>query len=178
MSVQERIRAIENAQQHGKGGDLGPGGHQGHNRGRSTLIHIGGPDLKGRGRNLEAKADQNHGHGERSKARRRALGKSGGDLSDIRASRCSKGQGNAVEKEGSRERAQQKVLEASLGALAGALANGREDVGRDGRDFQADENQQQLDRAGHQAHAHSAEEHQRVILGRPFLGAIEDVKGD
>ncbi len=69
MGVQLRIGAVGQAQEHGEGSDLGPGGHQGDHRGRRALIHVGSPDLEGRGRNLEAKADQNHGHGKSGKAR-------------------------------------------------------------------------------------------------------------
>ena len=135
---------------------MGAGGHQGYDRRRGTLVHIGSPDLEGRGRYFKAEADQNHGHGESGKARDWTVGKSCGYLGNVGCSGGAKGEGDAVEEEGGGKGAQQEIFEPGFGALPGALANGGQDVGGNGRNFEADEDQQQLRGAGHEAHAHGA----------------------
>ena len=57
-----------------------------------------------------------------------------------------------------------KYLMEDFGAGGLALAEAGQDVGGDGRDLEADEDHQQLDRAGHEHHADGAEEDQREVF--------------
>src|SRR6202035_4791743 len=111
-------------------------------------------------------------------ARNRTAGKACGYERNIGGSGSAEGEGDAVKEESGGKGTQQKILKPGFGALSRALANGSQDIGSDGRNFEAYEDQQQFHRAGHEAHAHGAEQDQRVILGRPFLAAVKDVKGN
>jgi hypothetical protein len=73
-------------------------------------------------------------------------------------------QRDAVEKERGCEAAQQEVLDGGLGGRGAAFAEAGEDVGGDGGDLQADEDHQELDRAGHEHHAGGAKEDEREVL--------------
>ena len=53
---------------------------------------------------------------------------------------------------------------AASGPCAAVLAVAGEDVGGDGGDFESDEDDQQLDGAGEQAHAHGAEDDEREVF--------------
>src|SRR6202041_19963 len=118
---------------------LGAGRHQGNNRRKGSLINIGSPDLEGRGRDFEADADQNHAYSKDRKPWRWAVGKRRHYLANVGGSRSAKGQGDAIKKEGSGEGTEKEILETRFRALAGALAKGSQDAGRDGRNFQADD---------------------------------------
>ena len=146
MGVPLRIGAVEDAQQHGKGGALGGRRHQANDRGRRALVDVGRPDLEGRGETLKPMPIRIMAKATMAK-RRRALGKRGGDVGNIGGAGSAKDQGDAVEKEGGGEGTEQEVLEGRFRTLAVALAKAGQDVGGDGRNFQADEDQQQLNRA-------------------------------
>ena len=77
---------------------------------------------------------------------------------------CAEGECDAVEKECGGERSEQEVLKRGFGALAGALTEAGEDVGGDGRDLEADEDEQQLDGRGHEQHADGTEEDEGEVL--------------
>ena len=86
------------------------------------------------------------------------------DLVDLRGAGGAEDQRDAVEQECGGEGAEQEVLDGGFRAAAGLLAVAGEDVGGDGGDFESDEDDQQLDGAGEQAHADGAEDDERVVL--------------
>jgi hypothetical protein len=71
---------------------------------------------------------------------------------------------DGVQEESRREGTQQEILDRGLRARGLALAEAGHDVGRDRRDFQSDEDHQQLGRAGHEHHADRPKQDQRVIF--------------
>ncbi len=163
------------AEQDGEGGGLGRGGHEADDGSGCALVDVGGPDVEGRCGDLEAEADDDQR--EREKARRawrwwrgrgrwRRCGGAGG----------SEGEGDAVEEEGGGEGAEQEVLDGGLGAGGLALAEAGEDVGRDGGDLEADEDHEELDRAGHEHHAGGAEEEEGEVLAGVVGVAFEVVE--
>ncbi len=91
-------------------------------------------------------------------------GQQAGDLVDLRGAGGAKDQRDAVEQKSCGKGAEQKVLDGGFGAAARVLAIAGQNVGGDGGDLQRDEDQQQLDRAGEQAHADRAKDDQRVEL--------------
>ena len=87
-----------------------------------------------------------------------------GDLVDLRGSGSAEDERDAVEQECCGEGAEEKVFDGGFRAAAGVLAIAGEDVGGDGGDFESDEDDEQLDGGGEQAHADGAEDDERVVL--------------
>ena len=120
--------------------------------------------MERRGGDLEAEADDHHGEREEGHAWRRTAAKAGGDRGDAGGTGGAECERNAVEEERGGKRAEQEVLDGGLGGRDLGLAEAGHDVSGDGRDLEADEDHQELDRTGHQHHADGAEEDQRVVL--------------
>ena len=91
-------------------------------------------------------------------------GHEAGDLVNLRGAGGAEDHRDAVEQEGCGEGAEQKILDGGFRSASGVLAVAGQNIRSYGRDLQRDEDQQQLDRAGEQAHAHRAEDNQRVEL--------------
>ena len=87
-----------------------------------------------------------------------------GDLVDLRGAGRAKDQRHAVEEKGSGKRAKQEVLDCRFGATRRLLAITGKNVSGDRGDFESDENDQQFDCAGEQAHADRAKGDQSVEL--------------
>ena len=86
------------------------------------------------------------------------------------------GHGDAVEEEGGGKGAEQEVLDGGLGCGGATFAEAGEDVGGDGRDLEADENHEELDRRGHEHHAGGTEEDEGEILAGVAVGGIEVIE--
>jgi hypothetical protein len=178
MAVQQRESSVDDAQQHGERCGFGRGGHErDHRRGRA-FIDVGRPDVEGRGRNLEAEPDDEHGQADVDDAGRVAGGDGGGNLRNARASGGAEDERDAVEEERRRERAEQEVFQRRFRAFRGFTAVPGHDVRGDRRDFQRDEDQQQLDGTGHEHHADGAEENQREQLAQTLGGVADRVQRD
>jgi hypothetical protein len=120
--------------------------------------------VEGRGGDLEENA---HQHQPQPSQDQRVILRGGGkagDLVHLGCAGCAEDQRDAVEQKGGGEGAEQKILDRRFGAARGVLAVTNQNIGRDGGYLQRDEDQQQLDRAGEQAHSHRAEDDQRVEL--------------
>ena len=74
---------------------------------------------------------------------------------------------HSVKEEGGGKRAQQEIFQRSLAADRRPAPESGQNVSGNRGNFQRNEDQHQLDRRRHQAHADRAEENQRVILTRP-----------
>ncbi len=91
-------------------------------------------------------------------------GEAGGDGGDAGRAGGSEAEGDAVEEEGRGEAAEEEVLEGGFGGCRAAFAEAGEDVGGDGGDFEADEDHEELDGAGHEHHAGGAEADEGEVL--------------
>src|ERR1700733_9829087 len=86
------------------------------------------------------------------------------DLVNLRGSRRSEDESNAVEQEGGRKGAEKEILDGGFRTPARLLAITGENVCGYRGDLERDEDRKQFDRAGHQAHADGAEDNKRGIL--------------
>src|SRR6202012_1598655 len=97
-------------------------------------------------------------------------GRGGGGLEavsdgvDVGRAGGAEGQCDAIEEESGGEGAEQKVLDGGFGGGGLAFAEAAHDVGGDGGDFEADEDHEELDGAGHEHHADGAEAEEGVVL--------------
>ncbi len=152
------------AEQDGEGSGLGRGGHEADDRGGCTLIDVGRPDMERSGGDLEAQADKDEGEGGEGEGRGRSGLEAEGDGVDVGRAGGPERESDAVKEEGGGEGAEQEVLDGGLGAGGLALAEAAEDVGGNRGDFEADEDHEELDRAGHEHHADGAEAEQGEVL--------------
>ncbi len=83
---------------------------------------------------------------------------------DLRGAGGAKDEGDAVKQKCGGKGAKEEVFDGGFRAAAGLLAVTGEDVGGDRRDFEGDEDHEQLDGAGEQAHADGAEDDERIKL--------------
>jgi hypothetical protein len=116
------------------------------------------------GGDLEAEPDQHHRHCEDCERGCTRCVQAGGDRADAGRPGCPKAERDAVEEERRGKAAEQEVFERRFGRGRLAFAEAREDVGRDGRNFETDKDHQQLDRARHEHHAGRAETDQRKVF--------------
>ena len=155
---------VDDAQKQCEGGGFGRGGKQRNNGRRRAFVDVGRPDVEGRGGDFEENADQH----ERQRGDDQGLVLRGGrqvrDLVDLRGSGSAEDERDAVEQECGGEGAEEEILDGGFRAAAGLLAVAGKDVGGDGRDFKRDEDDEQFDGAGEQAHADCAEDDERVEL--------------
>ena len=121
--------------------------------------------MEGSAGDLEAEAGEDEGDGDVGQRLDMGGGaERGGDVKDVGGAGGAVEQGDSVEEEAGGEGAEEEILHRAFGALGGVAAEAGEDVAGDGGDFQGDEDEHQLDRRGHEAGAHRAEQDQRVVL--------------
>src|SRR5690606_152026 len=89
-------RYLIQTHQHGKYGDLGSGGQKGRDRRRSTLIHVGRPQVEGHQREFECQPDQHHAEAQLQYRSERQ----GTQLGEGQTAGFGVGQGNAEQQEG------------------------------------------------------------------------------
>src|ERR1019366_5246185 len=116
------------------------------------------------GRYFEQNTDQHQRQGRQQQRVILGGGGAAGDFVNLRGAGGAEDQGNAVEQERGGEGSEQKVLDGRFRAASGFLAVPSENVGGDGRDFESNEDHQQFDRRGEQAHPHGAKYDQGVEL--------------
>jgi len=120
--------------------------------------------VEGRGRDLEEDANEHHGKSAFDEELVLRVGGAACDVVDGRGAGGAEDEGDAVEEECRGEGAEEEVLDSGFGAFAGLLAIPSEDVGRDGGDFESDEDDEQFGGGCEETHADCAEDHQRVVL--------------
>ncbi len=155
---------VDHAEEQSKGGSFGRGREQGDDGRGRAFVDVGRPDVERRGGNLEENADQHERQGSENE---RLVLRDGGearDLIDLRGAGSAKDEGNAVKQKRGGKRAEEEVFDGGFRAAAGLFPVTGKDVGGDRGDFEGDEDHEQLDGAGEQAHANSAEYDERVIL--------------
>src|ERR1700733_15259930 len=86
------------------------------------------------------------------------------DLVNLRGSRRSEDESNAVEQEGGRKGAEKEILDGGFRTPVRLLAITGENVWGARGSPERDEDRKQFDRAGHQAHGDATEDNKRVIL--------------
>ena len=168
----------EQADEDGEGGNLGRSRQEGYDGGWCAFIDVRGPDVEGSGGDFEEDADHEKGEGGEDEVAASRMGDQGADFVDLRGARSAEDEGHSVEEEAGGEGAEKEVFDGGFGALAGVFAEAGENVGRDGGDFEGDENNQELDRRGHQAHADCAEDHQGEVFAAMVLVGGQGVEGD
>ena len=145
---------------------FGPGGHEGRHRSRRALIDIGRPGVERHDGGLEAQADDQQreagdGVGDDVSA---AAGQPCASRSSRVRPRAAVDQGDAVQEEAGRERAEQEILHRRLFRPRLGAGKAGQDVQGDGQHFQADKDGDQLAAGRHQHRAGGGEQHQGVIL--------------
>ncbi len=119
--------------------------------------------MEGRGGHFEAQADKHQGDGEIDHHRMLGI-EHLGDAINVGGSGRAEHHGDTVKEERGRKRSQQEVFERRLGAFSSATSKSRQDVGRDRRDLERDEDQHQLDGRRHQHHAYGRKQYQGVVF--------------
>ena len=153
----------EHAQQHRERRRFRAGGHERDDRSWRAFINVGRPDMERRRRHLEAQSDEHQPHCEVRQGGLLGL-QEVRNVVDVGGSGGAVDHGHAVKEERSGEGAEQEILQRRLGAFGGAAAHSGQNVSRDRRNFQRDEDQHQFDGGRHQHHADGAEQNQGVIL--------------
>ena len=133
--------------------------------------------MEGRGGDLEENADEHQRQGRDQEETVRDGGQAG-DLVDLRGAGGAEDQGDAVEKECRGEGAEQEVLDGGFRAAAGLLAVAGQNVSGDGGDFERDEDEQQLDGPGEQAHADCAEDDESIEFALVVAVCRERIERD
>ena len=155
---------IDDAQEQGEGGGFGCGGEQGDDRRGRAFVDIGRPDVEGRGGDFEENSDQHKRQRGKDEGLILRNGRETRNLVNLRGACGAKDHCDAVEKKCSSEGAEEEVFDGGFGAAAGLLAVAGEDVGGDRGDFEGNEDDEQLDGGGEQAHADCAENDEGVEL--------------
>src|ERR1039458_9612634 len=154
----------ENAQEDGECGGFRAGGEKCGDGRRRALVDVGGPDLEGRGGDLEGETNEHQGggHGQEDRVGRPQNG--GANQQQVDAAGDAVDDGHAVQEEGGGEAAEQEIFECGFVAALIVAQIAGQDVTRDGGDLQADEDHDQVVGSGHQALAGDTEQQQRVVL--------------
>ena len=142
---------------------------RGHGRGRA-LIHVGHPDLKGRGGDLEAERDH-HEHEAEEQGSFRAVQRRdhGGDFVEVRLAGDAENPGDAVNEKSRRERSEDEVFHAGFERRVVAPHVGDEHIKRNRDEFDRDEDQGEIDRRCDPHQARAGEHGQRKKLAETRL---------
>jgi len=132
--------------------------------------------MEWRGGYFEAQADQHHGERKKGHSRRSSRAKRGGDGGNAGGAGCAIGKRNAVQEERCGERSEKEILDRRLDCRAFTFAKTGQNIGRDRRYLQSDEDHQQLHRTGHQHHADRAKENQGEVFAGVDFEVIQRTK--
>ena len=154
----------ENAQEDREGGGFGSGGEECGDGGRRALVDVGRPDLERRGGHFEGEADEHQGGGHGQNGVARLVQHGAAHQQQVDAAGSAVDQRHAVEKEGGGEAAQQEILERGFVAALIVAQIAGQDVARNGRNLQADEDHDQVVGCGHQALSGDGKQQQRVVF--------------
>ena len=125
--------------------------------------------MEGRGGDFEENADHHEGEGGENETMGARVGYQAGDFVDLGRAGGAEDEGYSVEQEAGGEGAEEKVLDGGFRAFAGVFAESGEDVGGDGGDFKGDEDDQEFNGGGHQAHTDGAENHEGEVFAAMML---------
>ena len=163
----ERLeRRQEHAREGGERGRLDAGGHEAGHDGRRALVGIRRPHVERHRGDLEGEADQQQADRDEDErvVAHRLRGQVGADAIEARAAAQPVGEGDAVEEERARERAEQEVLERRLGRPRIVAPDAGQHVDGDRQDLERDEDHQQIVGGRHHDHAGDREQDERVVL--------------
>ena len=149
-----RKAGVEDANDHGERGGLGPDRHECGDRNRRSLIDVGRPHVEGGGRNLECKPHPHHQDAQQQK--RIARGRRGdvlGDLWDQGRPRRAVDERHPIEDEGAGESSDQEVLGGRFLRTAVRSRKSASDVERDREQLEAEKDRHQ--RRGRAQHHHA-----------------------
>ena len=155
----------QHAEQQGEaGGFRADGQKRGHRRGRS-LIDIRGPDLEGKGGDLEAKPDQHEDEAKQEDRVAAELRRHCGQFAEVERMGDAIDQRDAEHGKGGGEGADDQVFDAGFERGDQAALEAGEHVEGDGDEFQRHEQQGEVVRRGGKQHARERKQNQRVELG-------------
>src|SRR5579863_1440003 len=159
----------EQAQQQRKAGGFGRDADVGADARGRALIHVRRPLVERHSGDLEKNAGSNgREREERQKIASRpihiAFGNARGNYLEIRRARDSVQNRKAVGEDARAERAHQEIFHRGFVRAAVAAQESREDVEAERHGFKPYKQDDEIVAAGEEHHAHSGEEHQRVIL--------------
>jgi hypothetical protein len=132
------VHAGEDAQRQGERGSLGPSRKQRGDRSGSAFVNVRRPKLERRRGDFEGQADENKSEADLQQGVRGIVGKRRHQV-EVRRSRGSEGQRDAVKEESRGERSQQKIFHRRFVRARGVALVAGQNVGSDGAHFQADE---------------------------------------
>ena len=160
-------RRHEDPDQRRKACRLDRRGHEGHHRGRRTLIDVGSPGVERSRRDLETEPDEQHRHARHQQPvlDKTVLLEEVSDHDQVRGADGAVGQGDAVQQERRGERAEDEVLETGLLALGAAHVHRCHHVHRDAQRLEGEEQHDEVVRARHDGTTSAREQHQDVHLG-------------
>ena len=163
VEVERRECGEEETGDPGEGRRLHADRHEGGDRRRRPLVDVGRPELERNDRRLEAECDDEQREAAEDRDPRCGT-EPGADAVVARGPRRAVEGGDTVEQEAGRECPQDEVLERRLARRTVASMDARQHVGRERHDLDAEEQQDQVARGGHDHHARGREENQRVEL--------------
>ncbi len=103
MRVESGERSVSDAEEHSEGSGFGAGGHERDDGRGRAFVDVGGPDMEGRGGDLEAEANDDHGEADGEERAdgpaRDGFANRGGDIVDARAAGSSENERDAVKEE-------------------------------------------------------------------------------
>ena len=114
------------------------------------------------GADLESKADQQHAQGDEWESFHSVFSERHGKVGELQGARPEVEQGQAVQTNTGSNRTDDEVLHARLGTFFAFLHERDQDIGREGSQFQADEEHEQILSQGHHGHAKTRRDEQDV----------------
>ena len=120
--------------------------------------------MKWHGGDLEAETDDRHHDGHDQQRIESFAVQRRGNLTEVRRARQTVEQAQPKQRERRRHAAEQKVFQGRLGGLDVALVERREDVKREARQFERDENHQDVLGADQEHHPHNCQQDQRKVF--------------
>ena len=135
--------------------DLDDRGHEAGDRRRRPLVDVGRPEVERHRRDLEGEADEQQGAAgvEQAGAQQDVPAEEVRDRRQVRRARRAVDQGRAVDEDRRGEPAEQEVLQRGLRGRRAMPVEGDEHVEADREDLEAEEDDDQVVRLGHQHRA-------------------------
>ena len=138
--------------------DLRAAGDECRARHGRALVGVWRPQVKRHGGDLKSKADHGHHDGEDEQRIETLARQRGGDLAEVGRSSKSVKQTHAEQCERRRHAAEQEIFQRRLRRFRVVLVERRQDVEREARQLQRDEDHQQVFRADEEHHADGREQ--------------------
>ena len=168
----------QDAEQHGPSGGLDGDGHESGDAGGRAFVGVGRPLVEGDGGDLEEQAGE---RGEQRDDRRPACiavsakrrATSLVNDAQVRAAGQAVEQRKSVGEDAGRKCAKQEIFQRGFVGAAIAAQESDQHVSGDRHQFEADEDEDDVEAGGHAHHAGDREQHQRVVFAVIFVLGLE-----